>query len=118
MLPQKRNDDDGDTTIHVYMDTDEVNSSMYKDALSYDLYIQSEVQHDNLLMNFFPIMHVDTIIDDGRKNVWDIEQQPRPNKQLYPIANETNIVENIHFQNPSSDINVKDAELTIDTGNR
>ena len=51
VLPQKRNDDDGDTTIHVYMDTDEVNSSMYKDALSYDLYIQSEVQHDNLLMN-------------------------------------------------------------------
>ena len=118
VLPQQRNDDDGDTTIHVYMDTDEVNSSMYKDALSYDLYIQSDVQHNNLLMNFTPIMHVDTIIDDGRKNVWDIEQQPRPNKQLYPIANETDIVENIHFQNPSSDINVKDAELTIDTSNR
>ena len=81
VLPQKRNDDDGDTTIHVYMDTDEVNSSMYKDALSYDLYMQSEVQHDNLLMNFIPIMHVDTIIDDGRKNVRDIQQQPRPNKQ-------------------------------------
>ena len=80
VLPQKRNDDDGDTTIHVYMDTDEVNSSMYKDALSYDL-LQSEVQHDNLLMNFIPIMHVDTIIDDGRKNVRDIQQQPRPNKQ-------------------------------------
>ncbi len=34
------------------------------------------------------------------------------------LQNETDIVENIHFQNPSSDINVKDAELTIDTGNR
>ena len=58
VLPQQRNNDDGDTTIHVYMDTDEVNSSMYKDALSYNLYIQSEVQHDNLLMNFTPIMQL------------------------------------------------------------
>ena len=35
---------------------------------------------------------------------------------MMEVQNETDIVENIHFQNPSSDINVKDAELTIDTG--
>ena len=76
--------ENGDDSIHVYLDTDETGSCVLVDAVSYDLYTQS--YDGNNMIQLTHVLRTDAGIAPVRQDrVWNVEEVDREFKQTFPL---------------------------------